>query len=39
MDRMNTPGSVAWSCIRTRSPSSAPPLNGEVGSTASTPTR
>jgi hypothetical protein len=39
MDRMNTPGSVAWSCIRTRSPSSAPPENGEDGSTASTPTR
>ena len=29
----------AWSCIRTRSPSSAPPENGEDGSTASTPTR
>src|SRR4051812_28107151 len=39
IDRMKTPGSVAWSCIRTRSPSSAPPLNGEDGSTASTPTR
>ena len=39
IDRMNTPSSVAWSCIRTRSPSSAPPLNGDVGSTASTPTR
>jgi hypothetical protein len=36
---MNTPPSVAWSCIRTRSPSSAPPENGEDGSTASTPTR
>ena len=36
---MNTPSSVAWSCIRTRSPSSAPPENGEDGSTASTPTR
>ncbi len=36
---MNTPASVAWSCIRTRSPSSAPPENGEDGSTASTPTR
>ena len=36
---MNTPLSVAWSCIRTRSPSSAPPENGEDGSTASTPTR
>ena len=31
--------SSAWSCIRTRSPSSAPPENGEDGSTASTPTR
>jgi len=39
IDRMNTFGSVAWSCIRTRSPSSAPPENGEDGSTASTPTR
>ena len=32
-------GRAAWSCIRTRSPSSAPPENGEDGSTASTPTR
>src|SRR4051794_18622408 len=39
IDRMKTPGSVAWSCIRTRSPSSAPPENGDDGSTASTPTR
>ncbi len=39
IERMNTSGSVAWSCIRTRSPSSAPPENGEDGSTASTPTR
>ena len=39
IDRMKTPSSVAWSCIRTRSPSSAPPENGEDGSTASTPTR
>ena len=39
IERMNTPGSVAWSCIRTRSPSSAPPVNGDDGSTASTPTR
>src|SRR5205807_5235378 len=39
MDRMYTPESVAWSCIRTRSPSSAPPENGDDGSTASTPTR
>src|SRR3954447_16749625 len=36
---MNTSASVAWSCIRTRSPSSAPPENGDDGSTASTPTR
>ena len=39
IERMKTPGSVAWSCIRTRSPSSAPPENGDDGSTASTPTR
>ena len=39
IERMNTPWSVAWSCMRTRSPSSAPPENGEDGSTASTPTR
>ena len=39
IDRMKTPGSVACSCIRTRSPSSAPPENGDDGSTASTPTR
>ena len=39
IERMNTPGSVAWSLIRTRSPSSAPPENGELGSTARTPTR
>src|SRR5918992_3424332 len=39
MDLMNTSRSVAWSCMRTRSPSSAPPLNGDDGSTASTPTR
>src|SRR5664279_3684869 len=39
IERMNTPWSVACSCIRTRSPSSAPPENGEEGSTASTPTR
>src|SRR5215470_2466518 len=35
---MNTPGSVVWLCMRTRSPRIAPPLNGLVGSTASTPT-
>ena len=28
IERMKTPGSVAWSPIRTRSPSSAPPENG-----------
>ena len=39
IDLMNTPSSVACSCIRTRSPSSAPPVNGEDGSTASTATR
>ena len=38
IDRMKTPGSVACSCIRTRSPSSAPPVYGEVGSTARTAT-
>src|SRR5271170_1675793 len=36
---MNTASSVACSCIRIRSPSRAPPVNGEVGSTASTATR
>ncbi len=39
IERMNTPSSVACSPIRTRSPSSAPPENGDDGSTASTPTR
>ena len=39
MERMKTSGSVACSCIRIRSPSRAPPENGEDGSTASTPTR
>ena len=38
IERMNTPVSVAWSCMRTRSPRIAPPLNGLVGSTARTPT-
>ena len=38
MLRMNTPASCACACMRTRSPSMAPPLNGLVGSTASTPT-
>ena len=36
---MKTLGSVACSCMRTRSPSSAPPVYGEVGSTASTAAR
>ena len=39
IDRMNTPGSPACSCIRIRSPSNAPPVKGDEGSTASTPTR
>ncbi len=39
MDRMKTSGSLACSCMRTRSPSSAPPEKGEDGSTATTPTR
>src|SRR5690606_7161773 len=38
-ERMKTPGSVACSVIRMRSPSSAPPENGDDGSIASTPTR
>ena len=38
MLRMNTPASCACACMRTRSPSMAPPLNGLVGSTARTPT-
>ena len=37
-ERMNTPSSVAWRCMRTRSPRMAPPLKGLVGSTATTPT-
>ncbi len=36
---MNTPASTVWPCIRMRSPSSAPPENGDDGSIASTPTR
>ena len=35
---MKTPGSVAWSCMRTRSPRIAPPENGDDGSTARTAT-
>src|SRR5256885_1319823 len=38
MLRMNTPSSDACACIRSRSPRTAPPLNGLVGSTAITPT-
>ena len=38
IERMNTPASVAWSCMRTRSPRIAPPVNGDDGSTASTAT-
>src|SRR5438093_6571 len=36
---MNTPGSRKWACMRMRSPSTAPPLKGLVGSTAMMPTR
>ena len=39
IERMYTSGSSACSCMRTRSPSSAPPENGEDGSTARIPTR
>jgi len=38
MLRMNTPRSPARSVMRIRSPSTAPPLNGLVGSTATMPT-
>ena len=38
IERMKTPGSVAWSCMRTRSPRMAPPVNGDDGSMASTVT-
>src|SRR6185369_4955780 len=38
MDRMKTSGSEAYSCIRTRSPRSAPPVIGDDGSTATTAT-
>ena len=31
IERMKTPGSVAWSCMRTRSPRMAPPLKGDGG--------
>ena len=39
MDLMNTPGRSRAPASAPGHPSSAPPLNGEVGSTASTPTR
>ena len=38
IDRMNTPASPVWSCMRTRSPRMAPPENGDDGSMASTAT-
>ena len=31
IERINTPGSVAWSCMRTRSPRMAPPVKGDGG--------
>ena len=34
IERMKTPGSSATASMRMRSPSSAPPVNGDVGSTA-----
>src|SRR5262245_13766185 len=37
-ERMKTPASPEWRPMRMRSPSSAPPVNGLVGSTATTPT-
>jgi predicted aconitase with swiveling domain len=38
IDRMNTSGSEAYDCIRTRSPRRAPPVIGDDGSTATTAT-
>ena len=38
IERMNTPGSMKWSCMRTRSPRMAPPEKGDDGSMASTAT-
>src|SRR5215467_562859 len=38
MLRMKTPSSPACDCMRRRSPSTAPPVNGLVGSTARMPT-
>jgi len=37
-DRMKTPSSRKWRCMRIRSPKMAPPVKGLVGSMASTPT-
>ena len=37
-ERIKTPSSVAWRCIRIRSPKIAPPVKGLVGSTATMPT-
>ena len=39
IERMNTSPSSAWRCIRMRSPRIAPPVKGDDGSTATTPTR
>ena len=38
IERMKTPSSAAYDCMRTRSPRSAPPVIGEDGSTATTAT-
>ncbi len=38
MDRTKTPSSLVMSCMRSRSPSNAPPVKGLVGSTAMIPT-
>ena len=38
IERMKTPGSRKWSASRMRSPSSAPLVNGELGSIESTAT-
>ena len=39
IERMNTSPSSACRCIRMRSPRIAPPVKGDDGSTATTPTR
>ena len=39
MERMNTSSSVAWICIRTRSPRIAPPVMGRTGRWRSPPPR